>query len=92
MGETQEPQLSPETCFTIHMGEPQEVQLTKIGNSTFHHLFIFINKKFHSVKIIRLTILRAKVHVYLSFPNSYSYLIFCYHIHQPTLCLDVIKG
>ncbi|KAL5164649.1 Purine permease 21 [Glycine soja] len=30
MGETKEVQLSPETCFTIHMGEPQEVQLTKI--------------------------------------------------------------
>nr|ACU17999.1 unknown [Glycine max] len=33
MGETQEPQLSPETCFTIHMGEPQEVQLSKIEPS-----------------------------------------------------------
>ncbi|TKY47022.1 purine permease 9 [Spatholobus suberectus] len=30
MGETQEVQLSPETIFTIHMGEPQEVQLSVI--------------------------------------------------------------
>ncbi|KAG5017621.1 hypothetical protein AAZX31_08G317300 [Glycine max] len=33
MGETQEVQLSPKTCFTIHMGEPQEVQLSKIEPS-----------------------------------------------------------
>ncbi|KAL2322806.1 hypothetical protein Fmac_027185 [Flemingia macrophylla] len=30
MGDTQEGQPSNETCFTIHMGEPQEVQLSKI--------------------------------------------------------------
>jgi len=35
MEEAQEVQHSPETCFTIHMGDPQEVHLSKIGKSTF---------------------------------------------------------
>jgi len=35
MGETQEVQHPHETSFTIHMGESQEVQLSKIGKSTF---------------------------------------------------------
>jgi len=35
MGETQEGQHSPETFFTIHMADPQEVHLRKIGKSNF---------------------------------------------------------
>ncbi|KAK7333369.1 hypothetical protein VNO80_30137 [Phaseolus coccineus] len=33
MGDTQEVQHPHETSFTIHMGEPQELQLSKIGNN-----------------------------------------------------------
>ncbi|QCD78168.1 Purine permease [Vigna unguiculata] len=46
MGETQEGQHSPETFFTIHMADPQEVHLRKIANGVKETQFLEDNS-FH---------------------------------------------
>ncbi|ESW18620.1 hypothetical protein PHAVU_006G056100 [Phaseolus vulgaris] len=46
MEEAQEVQHSPETCFTIHMGDPQEVHLSKIANGVKETHFLEDNS-FH---------------------------------------------
>lgn len=66
---------SSETNLTFHMGEPQELQLEKLGKSI---KFSAPTVKNMCYGIISLTTSRPNSYCLVF---SYSYIIFCYHFH-----------